>query len=73
MGVSVTWDNPKELSILVAKVKEVEYALIREYIDNSKEILHDLGAEINEKIGDDGEDIDCDIDDIYFQTDTVDN
>jgi len=66
--VSVTWDCPDKLSILVAKVKEVEYPMIGEYIDNSKEILHELGVEIDEESGDDS---DCSVDDIAFQMDTV--
>ena len=36
--VSVTWDEPKKLSILVAKVKEVKYPLTGEYVDDSKNI-----------------------------------
>ena len=30
--VSVTWDEPGKLSILVAKVKEIEYPLTGEYV-----------------------------------------
>ena len=33
--VSVTWDEPEKLSILAAKVKEVEYPLTAEYVDDS--------------------------------------
>ena len=36
--VSVTWDEPKKLSILVAKVKEVKYPLTGDYVDDSKNI-----------------------------------
>ena len=32
--VSITWDEPEKLSILVAKMKEVEYSLTREYADD---------------------------------------
>ena len=59
---SVTWDEPKKLSILVAKVKEVEY-LTGEHADELKNILQELGIE---------EDEDND-DDMEFQTETVDN
>ena len=36
--VSVTWDEPKKLPTLVAKVKEVEYPLTGEYVEDSKNI-----------------------------------
>ena len=60
--ISVTWDEPEKLSILVAKVKEVEYPLTGEYIDNYKNILQELGIE-----EDDNDD------EMEFQTETVDN
>ena len=47
----------------VAKVKEVEYPLTGEYVDDSKNILQELGIEEDE----DGDD------DVEFQTETVDN
>ena len=52
--VSVTWDAAEKLSILAAKVKEVEYPLTGEYIDDSKSILKELGVEEDE---DDDEDV----------------
>ena len=61
--VSVTWDEPEKLSVLVAKVKEVEYPLTGEYVDDSKNILQELGIEEDE----DGDD------NVEFQTETVDN
>ena len=56
--VSVRWDEPGKLSILVAKVKEVEYPLTGEYVDDSKNSLEELGIE-----GDEDDD-----DDVEFQT-----
>ena len=61
--ISVTWDEPEKLSVLVAKVKEVEYPLTGEYVDDSKNILQELGIEEDE----DGDD------DVESQTETVDN
>ena len=61
--VSVTWDEPEKLSILVAKLKEVEYPLTGEYVDDSKDILQELGIE---------EDEDNDKD-VEFQMETVEN
>ena len=58
----VTWDESEKLSILVTKVKEVEY-LTGEHADELKNILEELGIE---------EDEDND-DDMEFQTETVDN
>ena len=69
--VSVTWDYPEKLSILVAKVKEIECPQIREYIDNSNEILRGIGVEIDEESGNDGDDSYCDFDDNDFQMDIV--
>ena len=60
--VSVTWDEPKKLSILVVKVKQVEYPLTKEYVNDSKNILKGLGIEK-----------DKDDDNVEFQTETVDN
>ena len=59
--ISVTWDEPEKLSILVAKVKEVKYPLTGEYVDDSKNILQELGIEEDED----------DHDDVEFQTKTV--
>ena len=59
--VSVTWDEPGKLSILVAKVKEVEYPMTAEHVDDSKNISKELGIEEDE----DGDD------DMEFQTETV--
>ena len=42
--VSVTWDEPKKLSVLVVKVKEV---------DDLKNILQELGVEEDEDNDDD--------------------
>ena len=61
--VSVAWNEPEILSILVAKVKEVEYPLTGEYVDNSKNILQELGIEEDED----------DDDDVEFHTEKVDN
>ena len=61
--VSVTWDEPEKLSILVAKVKEVKYPLTGEYVDDSKNILQEIGIEEDE---DDDENVE-------FQAETVDN
>ena len=73
--VSVTWDCLEKLSILVAKVKDVQYPIIGEYIDSSKDILHDVGVENDEESdddGSDGDDSDYEIDDIDFEKDKVD-
>ena len=51
------------MSILVAKVKEVEHHLTGKYIDDSKNILQELGIE------EDGDDED----NVEFQTEIVDN
>ena len=61
--VSVTWDEPEKLSILVAKVKEVEYPLTGEYVDDSKNILQELGVEEDED----------DDDNVKLLTETVDD
>ena len=63
INVSVTWDEPEKFSVLAAKVKMVEYPLTTEYVDDSKNILQELGIEEDE---DDDEDV-------GFQTETVDN
>ena len=60
--VTVTWNQPGKLSILVAKVQAVEYPLIGEYADNSKKILHELGIEGYEEDGEDDDDSDCEVD-----------
>ena len=61
--VSVMWDEPKKLSILVAKVKAVEYPLTGEYVDDSKNILQELGVEEDED----------DDDNVKLLTETVDD
>ena len=61
--VSITWDETEKLSILVAKMKEVEYSLTREYADDQKNILQQLGIEEDED----------DNDDMEFQSETIDN
>ena len=61
--VSVTWNEPEKLSILVAKVKEVEYPLTGEYVDDSKNILQELGVEEDED----------DDDNVKLLTETVDD
>ena len=61
--VSITWDEPEKLSILVAKMKEVEYSLTREYADDQKNILQQLGIEEDED----------DNDDMEFQSEAIDN
>ena len=73
--VSVTWDCLGKLSILVAKVKDVQYPITGQYIDSSKDIPHDLGVENDEESddgGSDGDDSDYEIDDIDFEKDKVD-
>ena len=73
--VSVTWDCLEKLSILVAKLKDVQYPITGEYIDSSKDILHDLGVENDEESddgGSDGDDSGYEIDDIDFEKDKVD-
>ena len=47
----------------MTKVREVEYPLIVEYVDYSKNILQELGTEENED----------DDDDVEFKKETVDN
>ena len=63
ISIKVTWDEPEKLSVLVAKVKEVEYPLTGECVDDSKNILQELGMQEDE---DDGKDVE-------FQVKTVDN
>ena len=63
INVSVTWDVPEKLSVLAATVKKFEYPLTGEYVDDSKNILQELGIEEDE---DDDEDVE-------FQAETVDN
>ena len=55
--VLVTLYSPENLSILMEKVKDVQYPIAGAYIDNSKEILKELvGDEMDENS-------DCEIDD----------
>ena len=61
--ISVTGDEPEKLSSLVAKVKEAEYFLTGEYVDNSKNILQELGIEEDE----------YDDNDVEFHMKTFDN
>ena len=61
--VTVTWNKPEKLSILVEKVQGVEYTLIREYVDDSKTILQELRIEGDEEDGEDDDDSDCEVDD----------
>ena len=61
--VSITQEEPEILSILVAKMKEVESFLTEEYVNDSENILHELGIE---------EDEDDDVD-VEFQMEAVDN
>ena len=42
--VTVTWNEPAKLSVLVAKVQAVEYPLIGEYVDDSKKFYMNLGS-----------------------------
>ena len=58
--VSVTWNEPQKLSILVAVVKQVEYPLTGEYVDDSKNILQELGIEEDDE-------------DVEIQTEIFDN
>ena len=64
--VSVTWDSPENLSILMEKVKDVQYPIAGAYIDNSKEILKELvGGEMDENS-------DCEIDDGESEIELID-
>ena len=42
--VKVVWPQAEELSVYRAKVEEVKYPMTGEYVDDSKEILKELGA-----------------------------
>ena len=55
--------EPETFSTLEAKVKEIEYPLTREYVDDSKNILQELGIEVDED----------DADAVEVQTETVGN
>ena len=46
--VSVTWDDQENLQILEQKVKEVEYPIDGEYVDDSKSILKEILKKDNE-------------------------
>ena len=61
--VSVMWDEPEKLSVLVPEVKEVEYPMTGEYGNDLINILQELGIEKDE-YDNDGEE---------FQTEAVDN
>ena len=54
-------NNADNLKILMDKVKDVEYPIAREYIDNSKDILNQLGVQ-NDDECDDGDDSDFEVD-----------
>ena len=71
--VTVTWNEPEKLSILVAKVQAVERPLIGEYVDDSKKKLHELGIEGDEEDGEDDDNSDCEVDDkdVEFQAGTA--
>ena len=71
--VTVAWNEPEKLSILVAEVQAVEYPLIGEYVDDSKKTLHELGTEGDEEDGEDDGDSDCEVDDedVEIQAGTV--
>jgi len=57
--VSVTWDCPENLEILIEKVKDVQYPIVDgTYIDSSKDILKELvGDDLDENNSD------CEMDD----------
>ena len=61
--VTVTWNEPEKLSILVVKVEAVEYPLIGEYVDDSKKFLHELGIAGDQEDGEDDDDSDCEVND----------
>ena len=42
--VKVVWSQVEKLSIYRGKVEEVKYPMIGEYVDDSKEILKELGG-----------------------------
>ena len=42
--MKVVWSQVEKLSIYRAKVEEVKYPMIGEYVDDSKEILKELGS-----------------------------
>ena len=71
--ITVTWNEPEKLLILVAKVHAVEYPLIGEYVDDSKKFLHELGIEGDEEDGEDDDDSDFEVDDedVEIQAGTV--
>ena len=73
MKVTVTWNEPEKLSMLVVKVQAVEYPLIGECVDDSKKFLHELGIEGDEEDGEDDDDSDCEVDDedVEVQAGTV--
>ena len=53
--VTVRWAAVEKLSVLAAKVKEVEYPITGDYIDDSKNILAELGVEKEEEEEDEEE------------------
>ena len=57
----------------MAKVQVVKYPLIGEYVDDSKNFLHELGIEGDEDDGEDDDDSDCKVDDedVEIQAGTV--
>ena len=46
--VTVTWAKVEKLSILAAKVEEIEYPITKDYTDDSQDILAELGVETQE-------------------------
>ena len=71
--VTVTWNEPEKLSILVVKVQAVEHLLIGEHVDDSKKILPELGIKADEEDGENDDDSDCEVDDedVEIQAGTV--
>ena len=53
--VKVVWRQVEKLSMCRAKVEEVKYPMTGEYVDDSKEILKELGG-LDEDDGDDEDD-----------------
>ena len=59
--ITVTWESAEKLEILMTKVKDVEYPIAGEYIDNSKDILNELGVENDDECDDCESGSDCEV------------
>ena len=54
--MKATWESQEKLSILSAKVAEIDYPVDDDYVDDSKEILKALQVEEEEDDDDDDDD-----------------